>query len=590
MDQSSLRNLFEVNNARTQSIEEVVHTFLPLDSYWRLLNGKNHILLGSRGSGKTAVLRMLAHDHLSKFSHRTATDITTRRAFIGTFVPMRADWIGTLKNKPWDSSTEESFRWRLNLSCCVAFTDTVESCLNVYMSGSERAFAERDLARLLGKSWFTDNRRSINTITDLRSVLEDVEWAKQVSCLSQLSRPERNSLGGSTFDLELFSPIRRGIQVLKRVIKFPQDAVWALALDELEFLEPAHHRLINTYLRAKSDLAFKLSTMPYFHHTPQTNSDQPIVSGNDFDYVYLDNDPAMRRTDRAGWIDWADGVLKRRVAFVERSTAADFSLSRVLGTISPLIDDKPADWGQDSLMMNLLRKYGSQQTISRAQRLSAERFKNEISRKMHGMLLLREQASVQKGHSVHELYSGPRIFALCSDANPRQLIRLFNELTLTRSSENVLDIRSSVRRSQQSKYVISFSGDALRSASIEEGIGGSLYDFIKRLMEYFKSRFYEQLLSTDYYYAISLGPDTTDEQWRLIQYAVGLGFMFPKVSFSQPDELPERCFGEFNMAYRLAPKFGLLPRKGKSVSLSVAIRGFQVPTNTQFTLPLTGEL
>ncbi len=589
MDQSSLRNLFEVNNARTQSTEEVVHTFLPLDSYWRLLNGKNHILLGSRGSGKTAVLRMLAHDHLSKFSHQTAKEIITKRVFVGTFVPMRADWIGTLKNKPWDSSTEESFRWRLNLSCCVAFTDTVESCLNVYMSGSERAFAERDLARLLGKSWLPDSKRSINTITDLRSVLEDVEWAKQVSSLSHLSQPEKNTEGGSTFDLELFSPIRRGIQVLKRVIKFPQETVWALALDELEFLEPAHHRLINTYLRAKSDLAFKLSTMPYFHHTLQTNSDQPIVSGNDFDYVYLDNDPAMRRTDRAGWVDWADDVLRRRVAFVERNSASDFSLMRVLGPTSPLIDDKPSGWGQDSPMMNLLKKFGSQQTLIRAQRLPAERFKNEISRKMHGMLLLREQASVQKGHSVHDLYSGPRLFALCSDANPRQLIRLFNELTLTRSSENVLDIRSSVRPNNQSKYAISFSGDALRSASIEEGIGGDLHDFIKRLMEYFKSRFYEHPLTTDYYYSINLGPDTTSAQWHLIKYAVGLGFMFPKVSFSQPDELPDRYSGEFNMAYRLAPKFGLLPRKGKSVSLNVALRGSHISSNAQFNLPLAGE-
>ena len=588
MDQSSLRNLFEVNNARTQSIDEVVHTFLPLDSYWRLLNGKNHVVLGSRGSGKTAVLRMLAHDHLSKFSHRAAKEIIGSRSFIGTFVPMRADWIGTLKNKPWDSKTEELFRWRLNLSCCVAFTHTAESCLNVYTSGPKRAFAERDLARMLGKSWLPNSNRSINMLSELRSVLEDVEWAKQVRSLSSLLSADKIADEESTFDLDLFSPIRRGIQVLKRIIEFPEDAVWALALDELEFLEPAHHRLINTYLRAKSDLAFKLSTMPYFHHTLRTNTEQPIVASNDFDYVYLDNDPAMRRTDRAGWVSWAEDVLRRRVAYVERNSTLDFSLKKIFGETSPLIDDKPSDWEQNSTMMSLLRKYGSQPTLTRAQNLPADRFKNEISRKMHAMLLLRERASAKRGHSVHELYSGPKFIALCSDANPRQLIRLFNELTLTRASESSLNIRATVRPSNQSKYAVSFSGDALRSASTEEGIGGELHAFIKRLMEYFMSRFYEHKMTTDYFYSVSIGPDTTDDQWHLIKYAVGLGFMFPKVSFSQPDELPDRYSGEFNMAYRLAPKFGLLPRKGKSVSLNVALKGSYVG-GTQLSLPWAGR-
>jgi hypothetical protein len=587
MDQSSIRNLFEVNNARTQTIPEVVHTFLPLRSYWRLINGKNHVILGSRGSGKTAVLRMLAHDHLSKFEHRTAKKIIASRSFVGIYVPMRADWIGTLKNKPWNRGTEESFRWRLNLSCCAAFTETAESCLNSYTEGSARAFAERDLARMLTKSWLPNSGSLVSTLSELRALLEDVEWAKQVGSLSSLSTSTNSGSQGSTFDLDLFSPIRRGIQILKRVMQFPKDATWALALDELEFLEPEHHRLINTYLRAKSDLAFKLSTMPYFHHTLQTNTSQPIVAGNDFDYVYLDNDPAVRRTDRSSWLDWANEVLARRIAYVTQNpTYSGFSLAKVLGDSSPLIDEKPSEWGPSSPMMSLLGKFSSVQTVKRAQRLPPKRFKNEISRKMHALLLLREQASVQRGHAVHELFSGPKYFALCSDANPRQLIRLFNELTLTRASGDELNIKEHVRPANQTKYAISFSDDALRSAATEEGIGGELHAFVKTLMEYFRGRFYHQALTSDYYYSISLSDDTTDEQWRLIKYAVGLGFMFPNISFMRPDQLPDRRSGEFNMAFRLTPKFGLLPRKGRSVSLNVALYSGHISSGTQFPLAL----
>lgn len=587
MDQSSLRNLFEVNNARTQSIDEVVNTFVPLDSFWRLVNGKNHVVLGSRGSGKTALLRMLAHDHLSKFPNRAAQEIIASRSFIGTFVPMRADWIGTLKNKPWHSkeSNEDSFRWRLNLSCCAAFLDTAESCINSYAGKSERAFIERDVVRLLAKSWLPGVGRQANNILELRAVLEDVEWNRQVMSLPSLS--DASSSGGqeSVFDLELFSPIRRGIQILKRVMKFQDDTVWALALDELEFLEPHHHQLINTYLRAKSDLAFKLSTMPYFHHTLTTRTSQSIVAGNDFDYVYLDNDPAIRRTDRSTWVEWAETVLSRRIAFVERERTPNFSLRKLLGEQSPLVDEKPSSWDQGSTMMALLKKYANPQTISRAARLSPDRFKDEISRKMHAMLLLRDQGHKQKGHSIHDLYSGPKLFALCSDANPRQLIRLFNELTLTRVAAAELNIRTTVRASNQSKCAISFSGDALRNAATEEGVGGELHVFIQRLMEHFRSRFYDRQITSDYYYAIRLPVDVSDEHWRLVRYAVGLGLMFPKVNFSQPDQLPGRSDnGEYNMAYRLAPKFGLLPRKGRAISLSAALQTAPQYSSTQFSL------
>ncbi|NMG75952.1 hypothetical protein [Aromatoleum diolicum] len=575
MNESSLRNLFEVNNARTQSIEEVVRTFVPSDSFWRLVNGKNHVVLGARGSGKTAVLKMLAHDHFSRFDDPTISALVAGRKFIGTFVPMRADWIGTLKNKPWYSLDDSlrSFQWRLNLSCCAGFISTVESCLRSYCPTQERIFKERDIADMLRQSW-VPNGRAVDNLRGLRTVLEDVEWEAQVNALSATTPircgPEKPT--GGVFDSELFGPINRGIQILKRVIDFPDDAIWALALDELEFLDESHHELINTFLRGKSTLAFKLSTMPYFHHTLRTRTSQPITAGNDFDYVYLDNDPSIRRTDRRGWTDWANDVLSRKVAFVEESRAEEFSLTKLLGNESPLFDEKPSSWQQDSSMMLLLKKFGNRATIERAQRLSPKAFKDQISRKMHGMLLLRDYADRSGGHKKHQLYSGPKLFALCSDANPRQLIRLFNELTLRRGADNVLDAKRLVNQTIQSQCAISFSGDILQNAATEEGIGGELHAFIKNLMEYFHSRFYDQQLTTDYYYAIKTPNDVTDELWELIRHAVGLGLMFPKASFTQPDSLPERGSSEFDMAFRLAPKYGLLPRKGKPVPLLAALK------------------
>ena len=80
------RNLFEIQNARNLTREEVVRTFVPPKSFWRLLSPKNHILLGSRGSGKTAIAKMLSHDHLSKWKEPRAQRAIETKSFIGMYL------------------------------------------------------------------------------------------------------------------------------------------------------------------------------------------------------------------------------------------------------------------------------------------------------------------------------------------------------------------------------------------------------------------------------------------------------------------------------------------------------------------------
>src|SRR5438105_1533377 len=114
------RNLFEIENARNLTRDEIVRTFGPPEAFWRLLSAKNHILLGSRGSGKTAIAKMLAHDHLSKWDDERAKDAVDSKAYIGMYVPTRLEWVGGLKNRPWQTDVEREahFSWRLNLATC----------------------------------------------------------------------------------------------------------------------------------------------------------------------------------------------------------------------------------------------------------------------------------------------------------------------------------------------------------------------------------------------------------------------------------------------------------------------------------------
>src|ERR1035438_2629754 len=147
---SHKRNLFEIENARNLSRRELVETFVPTQSFWRLLSAKHHIVLGSRGSGKTALARMLSHDHLALLNEARAQSAIREQQFIGVYVPTRLEWVGALKNKPWqtEAQKEEFFQWRLNLSSCLALITTLESCIRTYCgSKGDQARAEREIDR-----------------------------------------------------------------------------------------------------------------------------------------------------------------------------------------------------------------------------------------------------------------------------------------------------------------------------------------------------------------------------------------------------------------------------------------------------------
>jgi hypothetical protein len=587
---ASRRRLFEVNNARTQSVEEVVQTFVPSESFWRLLSVKNHIVLGSRGSGKTAAIRMLAHDHLARFDDDRARQIVKDRALIGVYVPMRAEWVSTIKNKPWQTEAEKEawFQWRLNISTCAAFIDTIDSCLKEYVSEEPaRLLAEKRLAQRISEDWSGGAVES-TSLLQLRSYLEDVEWSKQMFVAATAGRKSSDGhpRPGLAFEAELFGPLRRAIVQLRRAIEFPTSTAWAVCLDEIEFLDKTHHRILNSHLRSSSgNLCFKLTTMPYFHHTLATNTAAPLSHGNDFEYVYLDYDPSTRGTDRQGWLKWGEDVLDRRIRY---STGAGqpLRLANYLGEQSPLLDDKAADWSIDSPMMRLLREHTSTQTYKRATRLAGDSaFNDQISRKLHGALLLRETVKKTTGNAQHDLYSGPKMAILCSDANPRQLIRLFNALVLQNPSpisRGKKGIGGQYRPSpqQQTRILIDYSREVLSFAAAEEEIGESLFQFVQKLGQYFYNRFHNQPLGTDYFYAIRVDETISESDWNLIRYAVALGLLFPKVGFSKPELLPYKS-GEFNLAYRLAPAFSLLPRRGKAVPLRMIQ---QASTTSQLSL------
>ena len=53
---------------------------------------------------------MLSHDHLARLSERRTQTIIADKAFIGIYIPTELEWVGGLKNKPWQTERDKHGR------------------------------------------------------------------------------------------------------------------------------------------------------------------------------------------------------------------------------------------------------------------------------------------------------------------------------------------------------------------------------------------------------------------------------------------------------------------------------------------------
>src|ERR1035437_1750110 len=448
------RNLFEVDNARNLSRQELVETFIPTQSFWRLLSAKHNVVLGARGQGKTALAKMLSHDHLALLAQTRdeprAKSAISGQEFIGVYLPTRLEWVGGLKNKSWlnERQREELFQWRLNIASCIAFTATASSCIATYIDGrAKQAQIERELTNQLSKHWIIEPKVIFDDLLQLRRHLEDTDYRKQIQLVRERAAgglPAGELPAGLAFGMELFNPLRHGIRQLSRLLSLNPNCTWLLCLDEAEFLEEMDHRIINSHMRAYPDNLFiKLTTMPYCHYTLDTNIGAPLVHGQDFGYVNMDSDRVL--TARAPGDMDTIGTRFGRTLFRKLIDASDpqilegdgreaFGAYEVLGA-SELLDPRREDWQPGSENFRLLEKYASSDTIARAQKLAGTKaFGYAISRKINGPLLLRKQVDEFRGNKALTVYSGARMAIRCADDNPRHLIRIFNALFMIQSS------------------------------------------------------------------------------------------------------------------------------------------------------------
>lgn len=566
MNYNEISALFELSNARSLNSGQLTNEFIWTESFDSLLSLQNQVILGSRGSGKTALIKMLSHDNLSKLAgiHSKARTIIDSKKFIATYVPLRVEWVNSLNN--FELKKEEYFIWSLNLSLCAKILDTIKSCIFSYLNDEiDQLKCERDISKEISKSWFEND--VFNNFERIRKELESIEFKKNLlfnkeSMDIELTKEEKEV--GIAFHMTLFKPFEHATKIAHKFLSLPDDAKWIVCIDEAEFLSKTHHQILNTYMRSASDLVFKITTMPYRHHTLDTDVMSNVNVGHDLDYVYIDKlgtSNLNQQTSDAIIQNFAEKLFINRLNYYGKNV---FTLENLIG--KSILTQSTAEIADDSEVLSLINKHCNDETKRRAYELfntNKSSFDDSIVRKLRGILILREEYNNRSGNASSVLYSGVEVIARCSDGNPRRLFRLFNHLL-----SNLKDGQDSIPNSSQSERLKSYSHRELEVIKFEKD-GVKAFDFLNAVGGYFKNKSLIDKLGADVPQSFSINKSITDEQWANIKTAVDLGLLYPYI---KKDRNSNTLFpskeGRFVLANCLAPNFNLFPRIGRAVSVN----------------------
>lgn len=565
----SFNNIFEHSNARYLSSDQLAHEFVWTPVFESLLTNKHHVILGSRGSGKTALVKMLSHECLAQLPHAKAREIIQSRSFIATYLPLKVEWVSSISDIDQDNSL---FIWSINISSCARFIDTIKSCLSSYIDCPiNRVISENNIAKKISDCWLN---KKLDTLTQVSNELEEIEFKKNIvfnKIKLGVDISKEDNLIGFNFSSDLFKPIEIGVSILKSELNISDESTFCLCIDEAEFLNIEHHRILNTYMRSFSNLIFKLTTMPYRHYTLETLTSASLNIGHDFEYINIDKHGLYngKGITKQYFEDFAENLFKKRLE-VSGIKNINVSLRSLLG--DSMLIDNPGEVFTDEMFLKALNEFCDEKTIFRALKLQNENLKkynDEIGRKLKGTLLLKESYKNFKGNSSPKIYSGYSLIVRCSDGNPRRLLRLFNYLFskyLGKDGEELVPISEK----EQGDRIRIFSYTELENLNIEIK-GKEAFELFSTIGLFLKEKLHDDKVSTDVFNSFNYDVDD-DSIWEHIQKAVDLGLIYPEFKSSDQDNKMPNRKGTFGLALCLAPHFYLMPRKGKAVSLNKIIQ------------------
>lgn len=413
------KNPFREGQARGYSPKKTINEFYPTSLFWSLFNEQHEILLGTRGSGKTMLLKMMCYSFLSKLEHKKAKELVQELDYFCIYLPLNLEFMSGIEES-YESKRDKFFDFSFNCIALKSLLTEVLTLINDKFSEDDSVTINYRVSKLISNVLYQEQ------ITSIEGLIDYTEVYHIQNC---------QTISDSPLFAPLLTPIKSVINLIRNQLNIKRDCRWVFCIDEAEFLQEKYIKAINTFLRSSQDpVVIKMATLPYKHSTKETLQSGTHIEpdGNDFNYIKIDYDPENKEYEQL-----TNHICKTRLS--ELITDGEITLENFLDTkegrtqldffkFELIRRDQACD--KDDIMKLLISHLSPERKISfKDYKRFPEKFEKPIYRKFTPILYPRVMKKLQEpGNAKVGFYAGADTVRKASEGNPRRFIQIMNNL------------------------------------------------------------------------------------------------------------------------------------------------------------------
>lgn len=411
-------------NAKYQKIDEVVRTYVWTDQARRLQASLPQFVLGTRGSGKTALLKTLGPET----QEASAEDDHSR---LCVYVAMQADAVSAFTGKGWMPEQERTMLFDAMIAC-LWLSSFIESLRRRWPDEDWRSFQSE-----LRLAAFGEWKGAADSVH-----LHDSVEAFGLFVLRALQCLDDGDRAVLLEDLHK-APLAFGVQRMVRAVvdrlqrqsdrRLSSVSICSL-FDEVEHLTEWQQRSLYAILGQSGDAStVKVATLPYSHHVALQAMESVLAGRNDFEEIVLalapDRDSETEDGTSQRFSVLAGELWSRRLQVGGWATAPP-SLAEIFPdydyySVAAEHDGLPADEAQtiDALLDELSPR---RRETARALRSDRLKFGSQFLRRYQASLRFRLARRIDPSGDKIPLYWGLRTVLRACDGNCRWFLQLLD--------------------------------------------------------------------------------------------------------------------------------------------------------------------
>lgn len=529
----------------------------------------SQIVLGPRGSGKTALLLSLTFNG-RRAAERYRNDPCGLLARIGLMCPMKIPDASSFTNKGWLPTEErkEMFGAVVSTLWAKELVDTLELAFPWAQDCGFAVPPVEGLVHQLCNVWF--NKKKCRTYEDIKEQLRRIRYAVRVALSERVEAKRRDKLKAVAAypiyqgSLELLSAIA---DYLKAFEAFA-NTNWFVMFDEVENLTDWQQVFVYSYLAASAEsVNVKIAALPYSHQKALEPILPPIVEDDDYKEIALAL-PARIGTKKEGntsqFLRVAQGMWRARLenAGLEYVAMEDvWPEHEYVDVIRKATSDKIAGIEElEHRLINDLPPSGR----ARAERLRSKKhseFSDQYWRKYQQPFRMRFAHSVTPQGINVPLYWGWRTFIRACDGNCRWFLMLADECwRLYWAREGLRPLSAE----EEHKALLAWAKAIERKCGAFGEHGDQLREIVNQLTNTLRAQLYVRQTLTRETARIETY-NLTAKQQDAIALGIAYGFLVPELDAANGDGIyytyPKSDI-EMRLGYPIAVAQSLLLRKG----------------------------